>query len=238
MKSKEHLMEVVSKGCKERRQYLTDFFKHVPNAVAEEFRYAEIKENEKIISVGEPCDVVYIVLEGDVKGVDYYKTGVAYSFMDFSEMFILGEYELFSGEKEHLVSVYADTDCKVLKISANRYLNWIQHDENALFLRLKNILQTLPKERKREREYLRMGCRERVISYLVHFYEKNIKTVSKNGAVKIRLTQAELSEKVGFNIRSVQRVIASLEAAKMVSIESGKMVLSYEQYLKLSDEIE
>lgn len=239
MKSKEQLVELISKASHDRYQYLTKFFKFMPNLVAEEIHYMEVKSNEKIISAGEPCETVYILLEGDVKGVDYYKTGTVYSFMDFSNMIILGDFELFSNLPEYMISIYANQDCKLLKISSNRYLSWIQYDENALFLRLNNILTTLPNERKWDREYLRMGCRERVVNYLVHFYEKNGTSVLKKGIkVKLKLTQVELSEKVGANIRSVQRVIASLESANLISIENGKMVLSYEQYLKLIDELE
>ena len=50
------------------------------------------------------------------------------------------------------------------------------------------------------------------------------------------LTQAELAEKVGANIRSVQRAIASLESDNLVSIVNRKMMLSHEQYEKLMEE--
>ena len=79
-----------------------------------------------------------------------------------------------------------------------------------------------------------MGCRERVISYLIRYYEKHEKATSRR--ITVSLTQTELSEKVGFNLRSVQRTVASLEAANLISIENRKMILSYEQYLKLIEE--
>lgn len=237
MKSKEQLMEVIAKAKPERYAYLKEFFKCIPEKAVQEIFYAEVRKEERILSAKEPCDSVYIVLEGDVKGVDYYKTGNVYSFLDFSEMFIIGDFELFSSEPVYRNSIYANQDCRLLKIASRHYLNWIQHDENALFLRLKNIVTMLPNERELDREYLRMGCKERVMHYLVHYYEKKGKAYAKDGRVKIRLTQAELSEKVGFNIRSVQRAIASLEAEGLADIESGKMVLSEQQYLKLVNEI-
>ena len=233
MKSKEQLLKIISKTNQDKYLYLNTLFKFMPNRIAEEFQYVEVKKNEKIIMAGEPCETVFIVLEGEVKGMDYYKTGSAYSFMDFSKMCILGDFELFSNIAEYMISIYANKDCKLLKISANRYLGWIQHDENALLLRLNDILTTLTLERKSDREYLHMGCKERVVHYLLNFYEKEAKLTTDS--IRVALTQAELSEKVGFNIRSVQRAVATLEATNMISIENGKMVLSHEQYLKLKE---
>lgn len=234
MKSKEQLLNMIPKKDSEKYQYLCRFFKYMPDIMAEEFHYVEIKKNKNIMLAGEPAESIYIVLEGDIKGIDYYETGSTYSFMDFSKMYILGDFELFSNQPNYIISIYAEQDCKLLGISADRYLNWIKHDENALFLRLNNALSALTCERKLDRNYLRMGCRERVISYLIKYYEKHEKATSRR--ITVSLTQTELSEKVGFNLRSVQRAVASLEAANLISIENRKMILSYEQYLKLIEE--
>ena len=236
MKSKEQLMQLISKASEEKYQYLKEFFKYMPNIIAEEFHYVEVKKNEKILLAGELCKTVYIILEGDVEAVDYFKTGSAYSFLDFSEMIILGDFELFSNRTEYMVSLYAQKDCKLLMVPADRYLSWVQHDENALYLRLQNVLSVLTPERRWDRETLRMDCKERVITYLAKYYEKYAKETKER--VKVELTQSELSQKVGCNIRSVQRALASLEEAGYIALESRKMVLSYEHYLKLLEILE
>ena len=233
MKSKEQLLEIVSKANSDQYEYINNLFKFLPNTIAQEFQYVEIKANEKIIEAGKPCQMVYILLDGEIEGVDYYRTGSIYSFLDFSKMHVLGDFELFTNTPEYMISIFTSKTCKMLKISSDRYLSWIQHDENALFLRLSSVLSTLTFERKRDREYLRMGCKERVVSYLTSFYEKELGLTAKN--IRIPITQAELAEKVNYNIRSVQRAVASLEETKMVAIENGKMILSHEQYMKLKE---
>ena len=82
-----------------------------------------------------------------------------------------------------------------------------------------------------DREYLLMGCKERLIDYLVRFYEKN----DKNEKIKIEKTQMELADKVGFNVRSIQRNIALLEKEKMISLENGKMTITRKQYAIMKD---
>lgn len=212
---------------------LSEFFEFLPDVMVDEFLYCEVKKNGNIILSGEAAKYVYILLDGEIKGIDYYQTGSVYSFIDLTKMYILGDFELFSDLPEYMISIYASQDCKLLKIPANRYMRWIRHDEKALYMRLSKVLKVLTKERMIDRKYLHMGCRERVTNYLLMYCEKNRNSSSQN--ITISLTQAELAEKVGFNIRSVQRAVASLEAENLVTITNRKMVLSQEQYLKLME---
>ena len=231
MESKEQLLEVIAKVERDRGQYLSDLFKYMPEAIAKELTYIEVKKNELILSAGDPCESVYVILKGQVIGLDHYKMGRIYSFMDFTKMYIVGDFEVFADYSEYCVSIRAAQDCKMLKISANSYLRWIQHDENALFLRMNNILNTLTFERKLDRNYLVMDCKERLVSFLIMLYEKE--NPMGFGKLKVDLTQAEISDKIGFNIRSVQRSIASLEKLEIVSNENGKITVTSEQYEKL-----
>jgi len=48
----------------------------------------------------------------------------------------------------------------------------------------------------------------------------------------------ELSDRVGFNLRSVQRSIAALEKEKLITMEKGKITVSHEQLVKMSRYLE
>jgi hypothetical protein len=48
----------------------------------------------------------------------------------------------------------------------------------------------------------------------------------------------ELSDRVGFNLRSVQRSIAALEKEKLITMEKGKITVSHEQFVKMSKYLE
>ncbi len=92
-------------------------------------------------------------------------------------------------------------------------------------------MATLVFEKKHEREYMFMNCKERLIKYLVKSYENKHK--ENQDKLKINKTQAELSDRTGFNVRSVQRNIAALEKEGLISIENGKITISPEQFLRL-----
>lgn len=229
MESKKRLLEIIKKEGHDRFEYLNDLFQCMPEATAKEMVYTEVKKNEFLVSAGDRCETIFIILDGHVIGLDYQKMGQVYSFMDFTQMYIVGDFEVFSHQPEYCVSIRAAQKCKLLKISANSYLRWIRHDEHALFLRLNNILTTLTFERKMDREYILMGCKERLINYLIRLYEKN----GQEEKLKVIKTQMELADKVGFNIRSVQRNIAGLEKEEMISLENGKMTITRKQYQKM-----
>lgn len=241
MKSKKQLLEIIKREGGDRFHYLNELFRNLPEEIAKEIMYKEVKKNENLLVAGNPAETVYIILKGHVVGLDHQKLGRVYSFMDFTKMYIVGDFEVFAEYSEYGVSICTTEDCKLLKISSNNYLRWIRYDENALFLRLNNILTTLTFERKMDRKYLMMGCKERLTDFFVKMYEKEIidkdrsekEMSNKAGRFKVLKTQNELADKIGFNVRSIQRSIAALEKDDLISTESGKVIISQEQYIRL-----
>ena len=228
MESKEQVLQLLSKTEDDRCLYLSKLIKYMPEAIAKELIYTEVKKGDYIVNEGNPCENVYILLKGQVIGIDHQKSGRIYSFMDFTKMYVIGDFEVFGDCTEYCISVKAAEDCKLLTIQAGRYLRWIQHDENALFLRLNNILKSVVFEKKLDREYLFMGCKERLISFLMRLYHKE--SNEGGGVLRVDLTQAELADKIGFNLRSVQRSIASLEEEGVITNKNGKILISQKQY--------
>ena len=134
-------------------------FQYVLEAVIRAAVHKNVKKDEFIIRAGEPCDTVYIILKGDVAGVDYQKLGKVYYFMDFAKMYIVGDFEIFSEDTNYNVSICASKDSELLAIPASIYWKWIKHDENALLLRIKNIMTILTSEKASDRKYMFMSCK-------------------------------------------------------------------------------
>lgn len=235
MESKQALFGILAKSGRDRRRYFEELFKYVPEAAVQEISYGEIRKDEILLSAGERSDTVFFLLRGEVIGLDYQKIGRMYSFMDFTKMNILGDFEAFGGILEYGVTIRAAENCRFLKMPVKSYLNWIKHDENALFLRLSKIVTALMSERRLDREYISMNCKERLMRYLVKSYEKH---GSVSGSYTVKKTQAELADKVGFNVRSVQRSIAALQKEGFITVKAGKITVSREQHLKLEKFIE
>ena len=61
MESRKQILDFISKEGHERRQYLTDLLKYMPEAIAKELAFVEVKKNENIIVAGSS------VFNGDVE---------------------------------------------------------------------------------------------------------------------------------------------------------------------------
>ena len=76
-----------------------------------------------------------------------------------------------------------------------------------------------------------MSCKERLVDYLVKSFENGQK--DSQGRHRVPKTQAELADRIGYNVRSIQRSIAALEKEELISNENGKIMLTQEQVSQL-----
>ena len=235
MKSIRQLLEENKDIAADRQDYFQKLFDKIPHQTVEHMVSAQVRKGDYILKAGEPCEAVYFLLKGKVTGEAYNAHGRAYSFLDFSKMYVLGDYEMLHDCPEHVISIKAEQDCCLLKLPRDHYINWIKQDVGALYLRTSNILSVLTFERSVDREFLQKNSRERLTLLLVRFYENNLK--DKNGTYTVEYTQSELADKIGVNLRSVQRSIAALESEQLVQLKKGKMIISREQYEALAREI-
>lgn len=236
METREQFLEELNKVKDSKRDYLNQVFKYMPEAIIRATTHKSVKKDEFIIRAGEPCDTIYVILKGSIVGLDYQKLGKVYYFMDFAKMYIIGDFEVFAEDKEYNVSIRAASDCELLAIPSSLYWKWIKHDENALLLRMKNVMSILTSEKASDRKYMFMSCKERLMKYLVTSYAN--KKGDLGGTIRINRTQTQLSERVGYNVRSVQRSIAALEKENLIGIENGKITMQEEQYDRMCDALE
>ena len=211
MNSKKELFDLLKKTESGKKEYLTDLFRNLPEETAKQMIVTEVKKGDYILQAGMPCDTVYFILNGRVIGEAHQKMGQMYSFMDFSKKDIIGDFEVFTDCSEFCASVRAEQNCKLLKLSKKSYLNWIRHDEHALFLRLRKILNTFSSETNIEREWLFMGCKERLVNYLVRLYEreqsdKPLRRLSKK-AWRSKKPKRRLSEKQQNSSRRMKKFV-------------------------------
>lgn len=234
MESKSKLVEILNGLEKEQGMYFMKMFEHIPDEVVKRIQYRKVKKNQMIIRAGDSSDTVYIILTGSVTGVDYQWAGNAYVFMDFYRMDVVGDFEVFAGIDKYTVSIRAAKDSELLCVPSNIYLKWMKQDVNALFIRTKKLMNTLVSEKKNERKNLFLSCKDRLIIYLVHSYEENGKGKEE---YRVKKTQAELADGIGFSVRSVQRSILSLKENGNIAIKNGKISISNTQYFLLKEYI-
>ena len=225
------LLEKIQDVSMDRREYFLNLFHNISNETQDQIVHIDVKKGQYVLKAGAPADTVYFLLKGNVTGEAYSNRGRTYSFMDFSQMWVLGDYELFYNCEEYVISIRAEQDCSLMILPKQHYQNWVRNDANALYMRMQNMLSVMTFERRIDRESLQKSSKERLAMILVRFYETGNK--DRTGTYIVQYTQTELADKTGVNLRSVQRSIASLRDDGFVSLKSGKMLINSEQYIKL-----
>lgn len=231
MKSKEEFTEIIQKLEKEQFQYLNKLFENCPEEVIRNMRHIEIPKNYTLIQSGTPCECVYIILKGRASGLDFQMVGNVYMFMEYSEPEILGDCEVFGDIKDYRVTIRSLTACELLVVPAAVYLRWMQQDIGSLFMRIRNLMRTLTTQTSDERKYRFLDCKKRLTLYLIEVFER----VPARNFCKLKKTQSELAERVGFTVRTIQRNVQSMEKEGMITTESGKICMTKDQYLMLKE---
>lgn len=229
MESKKQFIEIINKLRKDKFDYLNLLFANCPEYVIHSMQHVKINKGHMIIQGGVPCDAVFIIVKGRASGMDFQPLGKVYMFMEYVSTDVLGDFELFGDIRNYRITVRAVTDCEIIRIPAAVYLDWMQQDISALFMRTRKLMNMFTNEAAEKRKNLFLNCKERLALYLVESYEKR----AKDSGLKVNKTQGELADRIGFNIRTLQRNIQSLEKEEMISTQNGKIVISREQYLKL-----
>ena len=235
MKSKAELIKMLKSLDEKQSIYFMKMFENIPDDIVKTMNYKKVKKNETLIQTGDICDTVYIILSGRVSGTDYQQSGNIYVFMDFCKMDIVGDFEVFGGMSEYSASIKTVEDSEILTIPAKAYLSWMKQDVNALFSRTQKLMHILFTETKDGRKHLFLSCKDRLILYLVNFYEKHGKDKE---SCKVKKNQTEIADGIGFHVRSVQRNILTLKEEGLLTVESGKIVISYAQYSKLKEYVD
>ena len=231
MNSREDLTELIRLLPTEKRKYLEEMFVKCPEYVVRAADHVRIPAKKSFILAGEKCNCIYILLKGKARALDYQKSGNLYAFKEFYPSDIMGDYESLGKAKDYVISISTVTQCEMLVLPTAIYLKWMGEDNHALMVRMENLMQALIRETKESRKYLFLNSRERLLLFLIEEYEEydGVKTL------KIKKTQEEIAERLGVDKRTVQRSIKDLKEEGMISLESGKILISETHYFRMKE---
>lgn len=229
MESKQEFTRMIGRLNEEQQAYLNNFFGDCPEEVIGAMQYVRIPKGQAVLQAGMNCTHVWTVISGDVSVTDIQMLGNVYSFVESSGINIIGDFEPFAGLPEFQNTIYAVTECEAFKIPTAAYMRWMERDSKALFMRAQYFAHTLAQEISNERKYLLLNARDRMVLYLTRVYER----WDGDRECIVKKTQTQLAQRIGMNVRTVQRSIQKLEEEGFLSCRGGKVRISQEQYERL-----
>lgn len=197
-------------------------------------RVMEVGENEALIKAGERCSNIYIILSGKVTGIEWPMNERPYYFKDYGPGDFFGEIEYFADLSNYRIGVITATRCRVLVIPVAPYMEWLRSDVDALYLRTKENMRRLISQTADARKYLFIEGRERLMMYLIRKYEQK---QPAGKVLELRQNREQLSEEIGFSVKTLNRNIKKLKEANLIQIQKGKVVIAEAGYLRMKEHI-
>ena len=218
-----------------KRRYMDLLFQNCTEEVKYYMTLLDIEADRTFIKAGTDCTHIFIILSGKVTGVEWPMHERPYSFKDFGPGDFFGEIECFAGLPQYRISIVTSTRCRVLSIPADAYMEWMRMDVDALFLRTQENMRRLITQTAEARKYLFMEGKDRLMVHLLRKFEQRIPTPRQ---LELRQTRAQISEEIGFSVKTLNRSIQKLEALGLLRVQKGKIVISQEGYLSMKAHIE
>ncbi len=228
-------MDIFKKLPLEKQAYLETIFQNCSEEVRYYMRLTEAEAEQTLIRAGEKCTNIYIILTGKVTGIEWPMYGHAYPFKDYGAGDFFGEIECFAGLSSYRISVVTITKCEVLIIPAVFYMDWIQTDVDALYLRTQENMRRLITQTADARRYLFVEAKERLMLYLIRKYKQKM-PASKTLVLKSGRDQ--MSDEIGISVRTLNRSIKKLEECGLIQLQKGKVLITEEGFSQMQKDIE
>ena len=227
-------MDVFKELPLKKQVYMEMLFQNCTEEVKYYMSMAEVQENQTLIEAGERCSNIYIILSGKVTGIEWPMTGRPYVFKDYGPGDFFGEIEYFADLLNYRISVVTVTRCRVLIIPVKYYMEWLQSDAEALYLRTKENMRRLISQTADARKYLFIESRERLMMHLIRKYEQKLPLKK---VLELRQSREQLSEEIGFSVKTLNRNIKKLEKEELICLQKGKIIITEAGYLKMKQQV-
>lgn len=223
------MKEAFSLVSYEEKKRLEKFFLHCPKEVKNSMKLVSMPAGSTLSRAGESANVVYILLKGKLQGVDEQFDGRVYTFLTFLPCAVVDDFEVLAGISEYRVTIHTTKDSVLLAIPAQLYLKWLKQDSHALFLRVQEFAQDMTEQSCRDRQYLFLHGVDRLALYLVNIYESHVRTQG----LRIKKTRNELSNELGYSLKTLNRSIKKLQEKELIQIHAGKIFIDDIHYERL-----
>ncbi|WP_069999003.1 Crp/Fnr family transcriptional regulator [Cellulosilyticum sp. I15G10I2] len=211
------------------KDYLNKYLANAPMWLLDSFQVVHMKKNNVFIKENREVDMVYILVEGIVKAIDYRIFGIAYDYMWFYPVKVFGSMEILLELEKYMTTLITVTPCKMLVVSKSKFEEWMRKDINTLLLETKTLGTYLLEQARKERVFLFVQGIDRVILLFMQLYEQ----MSENKRCVIKLTRQDIADCSGLSIKTINRSVKKMEEDGYIGRDGNRIIILEDQYLKM-----
>ncbi len=215
------------------KDYLDKYLANAPMWLLDSFQVVHMKKNNVFIKENSAVDMVYILVEGIVKAIDYRIFGIAYDYMWFYPVKVFGSMEILLELENYRTTLITVTPCKMLVISKSKFEEWMRKDINTLLLETKTLGTYLLEQARKERVFLFVQGIDRVILLFMQLYEQ----MAENKKCVLKLTRQDIADCSGLSIKTINRAVKKMEEDGYIDRSGNAIIISEKQYIKMKEYI-
>ena len=227
----EELERVLTRLPQEEEQKFRTYFENAPAEVLSMMNLEKRYADRYLVEEHDPVDRIYILLEGQVKAVDFRVKGSSYEYARYDGVTFLGSMECVFGEDCYMTNIITVTPCTLASLPRNVFENWIFADLDALRRETRNMRQVLLEISRENRMLLLLSGMERLIYLLV----KKCRSRGECREYILSVNRQELAEQCGTSVKTVNRSMKRLEDGGFLTREGHKVKITQRQYAAMQE---
>lgn len=227
----EEIERVLTRLPQEEETKFRTYFENAPAEVLSMLSLEKRYADRYLVEESDPIDRIYILLEGQVKAVDFRVKGSSYEYARFDGVSFLGSMECVFGEDCYMANIITVTPCTLVSLPRRSFENWINNDLAALRRETKMMRQTLLENSRENRMLLLLNGMERLIYLLV----KKCRSRGEARDYILAVNRQELAEQCGTSVKTVNRSMKRLEDSSFLTREGHKVKVTQRQYAAMQE---
>ena len=227
----EEIERVLTRLPQEEETKFRTYFENAPADVLSMLSLEKRYADRYLVEESDPIDRIYILLEGQVKAVDFRVKGSSYEYARFDGVSFLGSMECVFGEDCYMANIITVTPCTLVSLPRRSFENWINTDLAALRRETKMMRQTLLENSRENRVLLLLNGMERLIYLLV----KKCRSRGEARDYILAVNRQELAEQCGTSVKTVNRSMKRLEDSGFLTREGHKVKVTQRQYAAMQE---
>ncbi len=213
----------------ERRRQFETYFRTAPIWLLESFQVVEVEKGTVLLREGEPVDTIYLIGSGIIKATDYRVYGIPFDFMRFGKVYAFGGMEVLMEQEQYQTTLQTVTPCTVLKISRDKFQQWLVSDTTALWQEAHLVAEYMLEEARTSRAFLFLQGSNRLAMLFTEWYDQ----YAEDGVLRVRADRQELSDSTGLCLKTITRSVKKFIEEGLLTREKGVIAIDAGQYARL-----
>lgn len=209
------------------------FIEKIPKNIKSKSKITKIEKDKIVVLKGNEIEFVYICCDGKMQVKNQFENGFIYSFANINPIAYIGVMELMAKKKTYSSTLQATTECTILEISKNDFLDWLLKDQELTLEVLQFLCDSMYSQSLKTGEGYAYPSICILIDYLINVYKsEDLETVF------LEKSREEIGSILGFSIRTINRNLKVLKEENLVSVTRKGILITEENFYKLCEKLE